>query len=738
MIPPRGGRGIASKTWVAPHYAPRGPSIMNSVKRDSIGDDRSRIGPPSGESTESALEQWRRNNASTGVTLARAEPQKKQNTGSSNMSPDTRERGSTGNAIKVEESDIREPTSRSIAPNQENEAEESDEAGGEEGILDEEDLAERERKHNREMQALEARRPPTPRSNPILLGLLEELDALASALEEKTKMAGSEEPPAQPLPLGLPSPNLEEGEEMDFKREFGSPPLSLKARRQTPPIESLPFLVSGPLTPFSDIDELQEDPQRKEAVEGLLVQRLTRQRGTMQAENDEAKDIFSRLYKPWRESVEAFEDVRRAEETMVVPDTTDDVPLVATVQPVGGRRGGKNVTELALQEVIRVSQETAAREERARREREQPVWEKADTFNAEREAEVPPMLSREEQIAVMFTDINTLVDREHALEALEFIPKKDNFTPEEHEAFLENYILCPKRFGVIADALEGRDFRDCVQHYYSTKLSAKYKDQEAAFLRTRKGKRIASSMRGSIRPRSTGLISSFDGMVDYNSQTIALTEKGRPRRAAAPTFGDAVEPEPAPTATPARRGAASKESLNGNMSAEKPAGKRTRTAPAKEKPGRKGKAPLLAAAPGPSLQKGVVEDTRGMSREPQFENKQRLEDIEGAQALAGLNGGQLYNVPVLRGGFLEGWTADQQAPMNFDPLQKHNQQTAQDQPQPPQTKTAGQPTTSSYWSVPETEDLKMYLSHFGLNWQAIAASMKTKTHTMVGYTLLYK
>ena len=737
MMPTRGGRGGATWSWVNPsRNPPRGPSIMNTVptRRDSVGEERAKVGPPSTESAESAIEKWRRNNAPSGARSARAETEKHQDTSSSNLSPDTRGKAFSNTAIKVEEPGTGDLKSSLMIQDQENEEDESDEAGAAEGQmdLDEEDFAEAEKKFNRDVQALEAKRPLTPRSNPVLLELLEELDALASALEEKTKMTGSEEPPAaQPVPLGLPSPKPEDGEEMDFKRESGSPSLSVKARPQTPLVENLPFLASGPPTPFSQIESLQEDLQRQDAVEALLSQKLTRQRQIQEAENNEARDTFERLYKLWRESVEAFEDSRRAEDAIGVSVTPDDVTLVAPTPPVVGRRG-KIISELDMQEVIRVSQETAAKEERARREREQPVYESAETFNPEREAEVPEMLSREEKDASMFTDTNTLVDREIALQALEFIPKKDDFTFEEHETFLYNYLLYPKRFGIIADALQGRDFRDCVQHYYSTKLSVKYKEHEIAFMKTRKGKKIAASMRGQMRPRSTGLISSFDGMMDYNTQTVALTEKGRPRRAAAPTFGDTVESEPTPAVTPARRGAAGKDNLNGNMSAEKPANKRTKTAPAKEKGGRKGKAPLLAAAPGPSPQKGLIEDVRGLSREPQLEPEQRLEDIEGAQALAGLNAGQLYNTPVYRAGSLEGWSAEQQAAMNvIDPMQKHSQHFLQDQPHPPQAKPGGQPATSSYWSVPEIEDLKNYLSHFGTNWQAIANTMKTKTHTMV-------
>ena len=712
---------------------------MNTVptKRDSISEDRARAGPPSMDSAESAIRKWRNANEVAGTaTSSREELDKTRDLSSSKSSPEARHSELANDAIKVEDFGVGEPKPRMMALDQENEDEDSDEASAEEGDmgLDEGDFAEAEKKFDQSLQALQAKRPPTPRSNPILLDLLEELDALASALEDKSKLEGSNEQPSmRSLSLeirgGLPSPKPEENIDMDLKRESGSPPPSIKVRPQTPPIESLPFLASGPPTPFSQIDDLQEEFPQKDAMTDLLIQKLMRQREILQAENDEAREFFQSHYKNWRVSVETFEDAKRAEDPMAFTDTPDDAPLTVPTPPVVGRRG-KVISELDMQEVIRASQETAAREERARREREQPVYIAPETFNPDREAEVPNMLGHEERKVSMFLDTNTLVDREFALEALEFIPKKDDFTPEENEDFIENYCYYPKRFGIIAEHLKNRDYRDCVQHYYATKLSVKYKDREAAFLKTKKGRKLQAASMRQLKPRSTGLISSFDGMADYANQTVALTEKGRPRRAAAPTFGDNIESETTPAVTPARRGAAGKENLNGGMSVEKPAGKRTRTVPAKEKGGRKAKAPLLAAAPGPSPQKGP-EDALRLSKEPPSENEQRLEDIEGAQALAGLNSGQVYAMPMYKAGSVEAWTSEQQTAINNDTGYKYTQQLIQDQPNPPPTKTGGQSTTSSYWSVPEQTDMCNYLAHFGPNWQAIAQTMKTKTHTMV-------
>lgn len=738
MMQRGGGRGGAW-SWVNPNpslpkHTPRGPSIMNTVptKRDYIGDEKSRAGPPTLESAEFALDKWRRENVPTGTSRARSVSEKSQDVDCRSL-PEAQRKESVSGGMKVEESDLGELKPRIMGPEEEKEDEESDEAAVEDGEmdLDEQDFAQAEKKFDHEMQALEAKRPPTPRSHPVILELLEELDALASALEEKIKTGPSDgEQSVQTISLGLPSPKADDSDEIAYKREIDSPPPHFKTRPQTPPVTSLPFLVSGPPTPFSDIEDLHEDASRQQAIESRLLEELRRQRELMQSDNEKERNIFISFYKSWRINIEEYEEQRRADDPMAVSPVADSMPLSAQAAPVVGRRG-KIISELDMEEVLKVSQETAAKEERARREREAPVYVPPETFNPEREAVVPDMLSLHEQVTCRFNDTNNRVDREEALDALNFIPRKDDFTPAEHETFLYNYLLYPKRFGTIAEALEGRDFRDCVQHYYLTKLSVKYKDQEIAFMRTKKGKKLAASARGQqIRPRAHGLISSFDGGVDYETQTIPLNEKGRPKRAAAPTFGDNADPEPTtPALTPARRGAAAVKEANGNLSSEKPTARRTRTAQAKEKVGRKGKAPLLAAAPGPSPQKGLPEAVRAVSKEPTVDSEHRVEEIEGAQLLAGLTSAQPYTMPVVQQTPTEGWPVDQPVPMNVDPIQKQVQPFIQEQPSAPQQKSGG--TTSSYWSVPEQNDFYNLLRHFGTNWQAIAATMKTKTHIMV-------
>lgn len=731
----RGGRGGAW-SWVnpdLPKHTPRGPSIMNKVpaKRDSIGEDKNQTGPPSTESAASAIAKWHREHAPPTITASqhslKSVAPSQPSPGIMNRVPPTRK------SMAEEESDDDEDKESTTASDKDKEEEEMVEEIVEDTQmdLDEEDFAEAEKKFDREMQTLENRRPPSPRSHPQLLELLEELDALASALEEKTKRGSVDrEAFAVPVPTGLPSPKVEDDEEMDYMRETSTSPRLTKPRLHTPPIDSLPFLINGPLTPFSEIGDLQEDLEQQQAVEAFLIEKLTRRHGRLRFEDENIKETFAERYKPWRMSVEDYEDARRAEDNVADPSMVDDMPIPAPTPSIVGRRG-RIISDQGIEEVIKISQETAAREERVRREREASVYVPPETFNPEREAVVPDMLNRYDAQTFMYTDTNNLVDPEYALEALCFVPKPDDFTTAEHETFLYNYLLYPKRFGMIAEAIKDRDFRDCVQHYYLTKRSVKYKDQEAAFMKTKRGKRLANQLRGLQRPRATGLMSTFDGIAEPEQQSIALTEKGRPRRAAAPTFGDAPDAESStPAATPARRGAAaSKENTGGIMSSEKPTARRPR-APGKDKPGRKPKTQLLAAAPRPSPQKSLPENARGVSKEPAMDSGPRTDDLESAQLLAGLSSGQPYKMQVYQQQHTE-WPTGEPPSISMDQIPQHVPQRSQDQLPPPQPKASAAPQTSSYWSVPEQQDFYNLVRHFGTNWQAIAATMKTKTHIMV-------
>ena len=742
-VPPRQPRNSNWK-WVRPGLAqhpPRGPSIMNTIptKRDFGGEDRSRTNLTESESRGSEVPEWP--HAKHHVKAGQVDPKMAQTPGTDQLISGlgVREDGPRYNVDENNDPNqgYRRP-SASIQPSKLRKSPDSDDVGIEEGVmeLDEADILEAEQKFEQQIQALELKRPATPRRHPILLQLLDECDALASAAEDLAERATDEpdqNPMLGPLPLGLPSPNLKEPENPRAEEESIFSTLPAKTRRQTPPVENLPFLVSGLPTPFSEVEELQEQLDRHELIKARLIEDILSQRQRIKNENNEIKNKFAADYRRWKIERETTEFQSKSNIT-ITPESNS--PMLATVGAnlsgltVGSRRTAtKNTTPYDYENVLKESAMVAQKdEERRNRER---ISQVKDIFNPEKEAFVPPMLDRFERKARMFSDKNHFIDSELVLDTLGFIPKQDDFTPEEHEAFLDSYLSNPKKWGVIANALPGRDYQDCVLHYYHTKGEALYKEKERAFARiAKKGRKGGRGVPG--RPKSNALMPLYDGTIEYDTPQIPVTDTGRPRRAAAPTFGDSTDPELATSAaTPARRNITTNKGDPNGDSSERPSNKRTRTAPPKEKGAKRGKVPILAAAPGPSPQKADNEIARDQSKEPKLESEQRSEEIEGAQLLAGLHSSQAVNLPVSQPMSNETWLAVQPSSMSTPiPTQKQQQIILEQAPQQQQSRGSA-PTTSSYWSVPEQTDFQNLIHHFGSDWQAIANTMKTKTQTMV-------
>ena len=714
--------------WVRPglsQHTPRGPSIMNTVptKRDYAGEEKQRVIQTEREPLKSIELVWSRDNAhSTEIAAARS-------TGRSQIEHRIKEE-----KIKIEDS-ASEPKETSQAteqkdgrfsPSQMRKSTESNEldVGY---LLDDDDFAEDERKFELKLEALNARQPPTPRHHTALLELLSECDALASAAEDLTK--GTSGSFVESLPLGLPSPKPEETDAASLRDLFMISALTPTARRKTPPIENLPFLISGPPTPFSETDNRQRNLFHHELVRARILDMLGNQRERVEADNEDLRVEFAKRYRDWRLQVEDYEDIKKAEHSITpAPDSPQPTapPLVNSAPIMEGRRSGKNVSELDLLRVLRESALTH-QEEQERRSRETKI-----PVNLEKEATIPRMLNRYELESHTFIDTNHLIEPHLVLEALAFVPNSDDFTAEEQQIFLEKYLSYPKKWGTIAEALEGRDYQDCVRHYYYTKGEAQYKEKEKVFSRIKKGRRGGRGPQG--RPKSNALMPLYDGTLDIEISQIPVTDTGRPKRAVAPTFGQVADGEPATlTTAPARRVAAAgiKGEANGDIALEKPS-RRGRGASVKEKGARKTRAPLLAAAPAPSAQKPETDIVKPKSKELNMEVDQRMEEIEGAHLLASLHSSQAANPPLNKQGATEEWPSVTPPTIN-DLNQVPSPQTPQisHEQQQQQPSRGAQTATSSYWSVPEQQDFQNLVNHFGTDWHAIANHMKSKTHTMV-------
>lgn len=706
------------------------PSIMDIVppKRDHIGDDKQRNALANRESVKLAEPLRLRPGADTKMDLIEADPENREQAEPSDTKVDV-EMEDAEEAQAPDE--VNEPQSPSVSISEIKKSSDTD-MDVDYGLadFDDEEYAQEERKYELSMQGLEAKRPATPRHHPILLSLLDECDALASVAEDLSRTTEGASSgggvSVESLPLGLPSPKLEENDKSnleDHPMVIASP---VKTGRHTPLVESLPFLGLGPPTPFSELEEIQQISLHHDLVHARIVDILGNQRERLDSENEEIRVEYVKRYKEWRMRVEEREHLKKAENpaaTVPVSPTPASVPLVV---PIEGRRAAKNTSEFDLERVLRESAVTA-QEDQDRRNREK------NFIDLEKEAEIPQMLHRHDVESTMFQDRNNWIETYLVLDAFCFIPPPDDFTPKEQEIFLESYLTSPKKWGTIAAALKGRDYQDCVRHYYHTKAEAQYKEKEKVFIRIRKGRK---GVRGpQPRPKSTALITPYDGTMEFDAPQVPVTDTGRPRRAAAPTFGDVVEGEAAPStvSTPARRnGIATKPDSNGETQADKPSQRRGRTASVKEKPPRKGKAPLIAAAPAPTAPRSGGDLQRAKSKEPKIEGDQRIEELEGAQVLAGLQSGQ-PSLGVNQSGPSDTWS-EIQPTLITTPIfisKPPPQQTGSEVQNHLQPSKGTQSNTSSYWSVSEQTDFQNLVQHFGTDWHAIAAHMNFKTHTMV-------
>lgn len=734
LIPPRQSRPSNLK-WIRPGLqSVRGPSIMNIVptKRGHIGEDKQRNVLASREPIKSTEPSHLRPGADKKSDPIEADPENREQVEPLDPKADEEMEEVADEAQAPDEVDESQSPGNDISEIKKSSDTDMDVDYGL-ADFDDEEYAQEERKYEISMQALEAKRPATPRHHPLLLSLLDECDALASVAEDLSKTtqgaSASGGVSADSLPLGLPSPKLEENDKPgvdDHPMLTASP---VKTGRHTPLVESLPYLVAGPPTPFSELEEMQQISLQHELIHARIVDILGNQHDRLDSENEEIRLEYAQHYKDWRVRVEEREHLKKAENPATTAPVSPTPAAASLVVPIEGRRAAKNTSEFDLERVLRESAVTA-QEDQDRRNREK------NFIDLEKEAKVPQMLHRHEVESTMFQDRNNWIETYLVLDAFCFIPPPDDFTPREQEIFLENYLTSPKKWGTIAAALKGRDYQDCVRHYYHTKGDAQYKEKEKVFIRIRKSRK---GVRGpQQRPKSTALITPYDGTMEFDTPQVPVTDTGRPRRAAAPTFGDVVEGEVAPSTmtTPARRTAtAAKPDTNGETQLEKPSQRRGRTTSVKEKP-KKGKAPLIAAAPAPAAPRNGGDLQRAKSREPKIEGDQRMEELEGAQVLAGLQSSQ-PSLGVSQSGPSDTWLDVQPPPINnpifiSKPLPQQVGSEVQNHQQP----SKGTQSTSSYWSVPEQTDFQNLVPHFGTDWQAIATHIKSKTHTMV-YNLYF-
>ncbi|MCJ1313218.1 hypothetical protein MMC25_006895 [Agyrium rufum] len=761
--PPRfpvSAHGFSNKIWVNPEISQLSqqsqkhaqPSIMNRApptktpaKRDYLGQDRSP------EATEKTIPESQNLLMSTYSDESNLKQEEADSPDSSSAEFGTDKEDA---AVQVPSDPmVTEPEAETLKQTTKAQLESaSDEDDGMD--LDEADLEEADKKFNNELEALEAKRPPTPRHHPELLQLLEELDALASAAEDIAN--GRYVPlPEQPELIdrkpetGLLSP---EPEQISATAPLISDPyLSTIVRDDDSDSSSnlgdLPYLISGPPTPFSEIECVRDGRLQFEEQKDTILAYLAQERDNLYISHEDLREEYARLYRPWRLKVDELDRQKKLAQEVINTATASPVPIespvIATTPLIEGRRTGRFVSELELQRVIQESKIAAEAEEI----REKELQESKALADLAKEAVIPDMLDPRAVKLDMFQDRNHFVPTDRVLAAFAFEEKVDDFTLEEHKIFTDFYLRNPKRWGWIATALPNRDYTECIKHYYLTKKTANYKAQVSKKL----GKRGRRAGRAQARPKANALMSNIGSGNQLLNSTevdapVSVTDTGRPRRTAAPTFGATTTDSEAaqPPTTSTRRGPAQpKFDANGELIPEKP--KRTRNTQPKERTKRGKGQQLLAAAPIPSMTKQEPETPAINANEPTVEEGPNSRELEEAQLLAGFQQSGSAQQTIAYPNAAPSWLSpvrpadvpfSPEKPMNASskqsPILSNQSQLMAEQIQASNQASARNAVqTSSYWSVPENQDFPALVAYFGHDWQSIANHLKNKTPVMV-------
>ena len=609
--------------------------------------------------------------------------------------------------------------------------------------LDDDDFAINEDKFERDKSVLEAKkidlttrylRGSTPLENLEFLGrlALEDFSRFfpprTAAQDPRTAVADSELQQNVSAETETPAAAPEDAMEMQVvlvEERVTPSPIS------SPQIKKLPFLKSEPLTPVSDLEILQDSAGRHAAINENLLRHFEDRFSLRSQHEQELRREYARHYRRWRKDVEELNRQQEKEENENQEAIDSSAPppeiqMSPTVSSATDPRRKRFVSEYDMEKVLQASMESE-REAQAKRERESV----AARPDFDKEAIVPDMLTDDDDFhARQFIDVNQQKTSAEAVAFWEFVPKRDDFSKDEHDAFALNFNQFPKKFGKLAQGLPGRTYKDCINHYYATKWNHQFKAPKDKRRRQMKGgprMRPPSGIQG--RPKANALISNlgelkpdvYDGD-ESRAPVVAVTDSGRPKRAAAPIFREKEVDGQENAATPGRKGRQD-PGAEPNAAGEK-MGRKSR-GPPKEKT-KRGKATqqLTMRQPSASPEKApaVLPNKGGM--EMNFDPDLRAKEIEVAGGLAQLQAGPkvMPAAPIVN-------TPQTVAPeISAGPPPPSSLPETLSRPQQnPTTKTG----PSSYWSVQEVNMFPKLLEHYGTDWQSIANSIKTKSHTMV-------
>ncbi|KAF3292970.1 hypothetical protein TWF132_004980 [Orbilia oligospora] len=618
----------------------------------------------------------------------------------------------------------------------------------------------------------------------------------AQSMEDKPRLPGpmdsSPEPeqPSTPKMLHDLSPIVKEDEDAmvtDVKEE---PSASAKETFDT---SSLPYFIPGRQREPVEYEFWNANISQHSKVEDILAKHILERKANIEEKTMKLRQEYRDHLPGWKQDCEKLdsEEKRNKKSDSEPIDTVpaEAVPPAVNLEVSGtaslGRRSGRGVSsdfvssEYEIERIMKLSEKEEAEKAEA---------EAKEKYDDSREAVVPDMiLDPDEKARLLYVDTNNIVTDKSAVKGIfKFERPADNWTEEEQKIFKERFAQFPKQWGKIALGIEGRDYKACILHYYQTKQQTAYKElvRPAKTTRRRKpGRTIAITNARTTRARASAATTLSEArrgtpLEDEDVDSEDVPTQGRPRRAAAPVFGDNDDNlTPGPSG---KRQAGGKPSINVEdvstpTPAEKPTGKRRGGQKAekekKEKSASRGRTPN--ATPANEKAEKTIKNKGDLLQMPQeltaagaLANMSAAAPgtLTGLSNVRGFNQELIQPAPPLKqepGTKLEDDIGRLQQPFVTQPyLDPHNRMAipASGIPQPEivpsrplapgrrpgapggRGRKAAQvdedgvliaPVTSSYWSVPETQDFPQLLASFGTNFEAIAEHLGTKTTTMV-------
>lgn len=537
----------------------------------------------------------------------------------------------------------------------------------------------------------------------------------------------------------------------------------------------LPFFRSGPPMKPSDYDFFRSNIEEHENMREFIVAHISEARKVAYEKEISLKRKFRELWEPWYEKCQDMDkDATRKKKGASEPAEIGTSPvLTAVIAPeTVGRRAGRNAPSDVVRSEAEMEQVLKGL---AEEEQQKAADTKAKDQNA-REALIPDMIMDSSEMLI-FRDTNRLL-RTNAdiLAVFKYDVPADAWGETEQKIFCERYAQFPKQWGKIAQEIEGRDFGACILHYYMTKKTCNYKElvRGPGKRGAKKGKRKQAS---SQRTRQSALITDLgrrggigtgeddEGADSEDVTPAAITETGRPKRAAAPVFGidasnnnNSIDADIMGTnGGNGKRG--SRDSKGGDDDGEKTERGTKRTRGGNNIGREKGQKRIKTPANTPAQPSTPVPIQPVLAPVPEWVEKKeekKKEDLREREsdAVNALTGMGMTNIEILP----EPMVMEDKKPVIIQQLnpQVHvpieQPVTPLQQPctlpttpvalPPPSTPTPKKDKgeridksvaqTSSYWSVPEQSDFPHLLASFGTNWANISQRLASKTTVMVG------